>query len=297
MLFRMPGSRDYIGYGRSPPRFKWPGGNKLALSLVFNYEEGSEHSIATDGMIETVGEFGPVDIRTRDIGMESVYEYAQRVGIWRVLNLLRKYDVRGTFYSTAIALDANREAARAIVKDDHEICDHGYSWTEHYRMSVQEERKEIKKSIEVIEKVTGKKPVGFYAREPSPNTVKILKEFKNFIYDSDSYADDIPYFDEDTGMLIVPYAPDSNDFHFQNPMNRFSNSSEFLAYLKDSFDTLYDESNKHSKMMTAAFHIRVIGRAGRIPALEEFLKYVRSKEKVWIATREDIARFWIGKFG
>ena len=288
--------RDYVGYGQTPPKFKWPNGCKLALSLVFNYEEGSEHSFATDGIVESIGEFGPVDVSIRDVGMESVYEYGQRVGIWRILRLLEKYGVKATFYATAMALEVNKEAARTIVKNGHEICDHGFSWTELFRMTEREERDEIRRSINLIEKITGKKPVGFYAREPSPNTVKLLKEFKNFIYDSDSYADDIPYYDRRTKMLIVPYTPDSNDFHFQNPMNRFSTSSEFFSYLKDSFDTLYDESGKASKMMSAAFHVRVTGRPGRLPALDEFLEYVTSKSDVWIATREEIARFWLSKF-
>jgi peptidoglycan/xylan/chitin deacetylase (PgdA/CDA1 family) len=290
-------SRDFIGYGQFPPKFKWPGGKTLALSLVFNYEEGSEHSVVTDDTVETIGEFGSVDIKVRDVGMESVYEYGQRVGIWRILNLLEKYDAKATFFATARSLDVNREAATAIIKGGHEICDHGFSWTELYRMTLEKEREEIKKSVDLIREITGKNPVGFYAREPSANTLRLLKEFKNFIYDSDSYADDIPYFDKETGILIVPYAPDSNDFHFQNPMNRFSNSSDFLSYLKDSFDTLYRESIKNSKMMSAAFHVRVTGRAGRLPALEGFLKHIKNKERVWIATREEIARFWLKKFG
>ena len=289
--------RDLQGYGPNSPKFLWPGGKRLALSIVFNYEEGSEHSVTTDGMVETIGEFGPVDMDIRDVGMESTYDYGQRVGIWRILNLLRKYKVKATFFATARALELNKPAAKAIVIDGHEICDHGYSWTELFRMNEKEERGEIERSIRVIEKIVGKKPVGFYAREPSPNTLKILKGFKNFIYDSDSYDDDIPYFEKETSMLIVPYAPDSNDFHFLNPINRFSNSADFLTYLKDSFDTLYRESARDSKMMSAAFHIRIIGRPGRFPALERFLGYVKSKPDVWIATREEIARFWIERFG
>lgn len=293
----MSSQRDFVGYGYNPPRFTWPGGQRLALSLVFNYEEGSEHSVETDCMIESIGEFGPVDIKVRDVGMESVYEYGQRVGIWRILDLLKKYRVRATFFATAKALQSNREAAQAIIEGSHEICDHGYSWTELYKLNPDEEREEIRKSVKVIEEVIGRKPVGFYAREPSQNTLRLLKEFKNFIYDSDSYADDIPYFEKNTGMLIVPYTPDANDFHFQNPINRFSNGMDFYTYLKDSFDVLYKESTNRSKMMSAAFHVRVIGRPGRIYALERFLKYVKNKPKVWIATREEIAKFWLEKFG
>jgi allantoinase len=289
--------RDFRGYGKDPPEFVWPGGKRLAVSLVFNYEEGAEHSVLTDGMVESIGEFAPVDIKVRDMGMESNYEYGQRVGIWRILDLLKRSGIKSTFYASALALKANPEAAKALVGDGHEICDHGYGWRELFRMSPEEEREEIRKSIEIIEEVTGKKPLGFYAREPSENTLVILREFENFIYDSDSYSDDLPYFSKETKMLIVPYTPDANDFHFQNPMNRFANSNDFLQYLKDTFDTLHEESKTHSKMMSAAFHVRVIGRPGRIRALSEFINYVKNRNDVWIAKREEIAKFWIEKFG
>lgn len=292
----VPYKRDFTGYGDNPPKFIWPGGNRLALSIVFNYEEGAEHSVAEDNVIESIGEFGPVDIPTRDVGMESVYEYGQRAGIWRILRLLKKEGVRATFYAAAKALEVNPGAARRIVADGHEICDHGYRWTELFKMSREEERAEIARSIETIERVTGRKPVGFYSREPSSNTLDILSGFDNFIYDSDSYADDIPYFYKDTGMLIVPYTPDANDFHFLSPMHRFSTSQDFLSYLKSTFDVLYEESAEHPKMMTAAFHVRISGRPGRFPALKEFIAYAKSRSGVWIATREEIARFWIAEF-
>jgi allantoinase len=297
MYFYMALSRDFRGYGKNPPEFVWPGGKRLAVSFVFNYEEGAEHSVLTDGIVESVGEFAPVDIKVRDMGMESVYEYGQRVAIWRILDLLKRNGIRSTFYASALALKANPEAAKAIVADGHEICDHGYRWRELFLMSPDEEREEIRRSIEIIEEVTGKKPLGFYAREPSENTLKILREFENFIYDSDSYSDDIPYFNKETGMLIIPYTPDANDFHFQNPMNRFANSNDFSQYLKETFDTLHEESKAHSKMMSAAFHVRVTGRPGRIRALSDFINYVKNSNDVWITKREEIAKFWIEKFG
>lgn len=288
--------RDFIGYQNQPPHFTWPGGSHLALSLVFNYEEGGEHSIARDNVVETIGEFAPVDMNVRDMGMESVYEYGQRVGIWRILDFLKENNIKATFYATALALESNKKAAQRIMEDGHEICDHGYSWSELYKMDIDSEIEEIRKSIESIENITGKKPVGFYSREPSENTIKILKTFSNFIYDSDSYADDLPYFDTETRMLIVPYTPDANDFHFLYPMNRFSTSGDFFSYLKDTFDTLYNESKESPKMMNAAFHVRVTGRPGRFPALVKFINYIKEKEGVWIATREQIARFWIKTF-
>ena len=150
--------RDFIGYQDHPPDFIWPGGNHLALSLVFNYEEGSEHSVARDNIIESIGEFPPVDMNVRDIGMESAYEYGQRVAIWRILDFLKEREVKATFYATALALEANKKAARRIVHEGHEICDHGYSWSELYKMNMESEKEEIRKSIESIELITGKKP-------------------------------------------------------------------------------------------------------------------------------------------
>ncbi|HEU12726.1 MAG TPA: allantoinase, partial [Euryarchaeota archaeon] len=154
----MPYERDFIGYGKNPPRFSWPGGRSLALSIVVNYEEGAEHSYPMDGIVESIGEFGPVDIKARDVGMESVYEYGQRVAIWRILDLFRRENIKVTFFAVAKALELNPSAARAIVEDGHEICDHGYRWTELYRLTYEQEREEIKKSIELIERITGKKP-------------------------------------------------------------------------------------------------------------------------------------------
>ncbi|MEL9999595.1 MAG: polysaccharide deacetylase family protein [Thermoplasmata archaeon] len=287
--------RDFIGYGKNPPKFLWPGEKTLALSIVVNYEEGAEHSYPLDGIVETVGEFGAVDIKTRDVGMESVYEYGQRVGIWRLLDLFKKEKIKVTFFSVAKALELNREAAKRIMEDNHEICDHGYRWTELYRMTYEQEKEEIRKSVDLIEKITGKKPVGFYAREPSENTLEILKEFGNFIYDSDAYNDDLPYFYQKTGMLIIPYTPDVNDFHFLSPMHRFANSDDFFNYMKDTFNVLYKESKISPKLMNVGLHVRISGRPGRFVAIEKFIKYVK-KYDIWIATREEIARFWIKNF-
>jgi allantoinase len=285
--------RDFVGYADRKFSFRWPGGKKLALSLVVNYEEGSEHSVETDGIVEGIGEFLPVDIPTRDIGNESSYEYGPRVAIWRLLDTFRKHNVTVTFFATALALKANPVAAQAIVEGGHEVCDHGLRWTEHFRFGYEEEKEMIRKSVQVMEEVTGKKPVGFYAREPSPNTLRIVEEMGNFIYDSDAYNDDLPYRSRPGGILILPYTPDANDFHFQSPMHRFATSADFFTYLKDSFDVLREESRASPKMMSVGFHARVIGRPGRIVALRRFLEYAGSFDDVWVATREEIARYWI----
>jgi peptidoglycan/xylan/chitin deacetylase (PgdA/CDA1 family) len=286
-------ARDLVGYGNRKLHFSWPGGRRLALSLVVNFEEGSEHSVATDGIVEGIGEFLPVDLKMRDVGNESAYEYGSRVGVWRILETLKKHEAHATFFATAQALSANRPATDAIVKAGHEICDHGLTWTEHYRFTYEEEKDAIAKSVAIIEELAGKKPVGFYAREPSLNTLRIVQELGNFIYDSDAYNDDLPYRPAPGGILILPYTPDANDFHFQSPMHRFSNSSDFFVYLKDSFDVLREESKLRPKMMSVGLHVRVSGRPGRIVALRKFLEYVRGFDDVWIATREEIARYWI----
>jgi peptidoglycan/xylan/chitin deacetylase (PgdA/CDA1 family) len=284
--------RDLVGYANRKLDFSWPQGKRLALSIVVNFEEGSEHSIVSDGIVEGVGEFPPVDIRTQDVGNESNYEYGSRVGVWRILRLLDEQNVKATFFATATSLELNRAAASAIVSGGHEICDHGLRWTEHYRMGYEEEKQSIKKSADMIEEITGRRPVGFYAREPSVSTIRIVQEL-GFLYDSDAYNDDVPYRYGGDGILILPYTPDVNDFHFQYPMNRFATSTQFYEYMKDSFDVLREEAKSTPKMMTVGLHCRVTGRPGRILALKRFLEYVRGFDDVWVATREDIARYWI----
>ncbi len=286
--------RDMVGYGRHPPKFLWPGGKRLAVSIVVNYEEGSEHSYPVDRMVEGVGEFLPTDAKARDIGNESAYEYGPRVAIWRILDTFAKFGTKATFYATAEALVGNTQAAKAMVEGGHEVCDHGLRWTEHYRYTLAQEKKAIRRSVEIIEKVTGRRPVGFYAREPSVNTVRILEELGNFIYDSDAYDDDLPHRLGRKGILILPYAPDANDFHFLSPMHRFATSADFFDYLRDTFDVLHDEAASSSKMMSVGLHCRIIGRPGRIVALRRFLEYTNSFDDVWFATREQIARHWIG---
>ena len=289
----VPIARDFVGYGRNSPQVRWPDGKKLALSIVVNYEEGSEHSHDVDGIVEGIGEFLPVDIPARDVGNESAYEYGPRVAVWRILETFRNYGAKATFFATATALQANVEAAKAIIEGGHEICDHGLRWTEHYRYTRAQEKKAIAQSVRIIEGLTGRKPVGFYAREPSKDTITILQELGNFIYDSDAYNDDLPYRRDGRGILILPYTPDANDFHFMAPMHRFATSSDFFAYLVDTFDVLHHESLSSPKMMSVGLHCRVTGRPGRIVALRKFLDYVGGFDDVWIATREQIARHWI----
>lgn len=290
--------RDFIGYGRRPPKVTWPNGARLALTIAVNYEAGGERSVIYgDQGPETYGEFaayGPSP--KRDLAMESIFEYETRVAIWRLLRLFRKHGVKATFLATAKTLEANPEAARQIVEEGHEVCSHGYRWIEHYTMSREEELNSIRRAVEAIERLTGQRPLGWYCREPSENTLELLAEVGGFLYDSDAYNDDLPYYVRIGAkpLLIIPYTPDVNDFHYF--ANRFANSSDFLQYLKDTFDVLLEESLENGKLMNVGIHVRISGRPGRIKALDEFLAYAKRFKEVWIARRVDIARWWLENY-
>jgi peptidoglycan/xylan/chitin deacetylase (PgdA/CDA1 family) len=290
--------RDFIGYGRSPPRVAWPGGARLAVTFAINYEAGGERSVIYgDAGPETYGEFATYGAPPkRDLAMESIFEYETRVAIWRLLNLFRRHRVKVTFFATAKTLEANPEAAKEIVKEGHEICSHGYRWIEHYTMTREEERESIRRAVELIQDITGQRPLGWYCREPSENTLELLAEEGGFLYDSDAYNDDLPYYVWIKGkpLLIIPYTPDVNDFHFFS--NRFANAAEFYQYLKDSFDVLLREAEENGKLMNVGIHVRISGRPGRVKALDDFLGYIRGFEGVWIARRVDIARWWLEHF-
>jgi allantoinase len=294
-------SRDFIGYGKDVPKVVWPNSARLALTFVANYEAGGERSVIYgDEGPETYGEFASYGTPPkRDLGIESVFEYETRVAIWRILNLFDEYGVKVTFFASAKTLEANPIAAKEIVKRGHEICGHGYRWIEHYTMTKEEERKAIQNAVRIISKVTGKRPVGWYCREPSINTIPLLIKEGGFLYDSDVYNDDLPYFvtseDSKKKMLLIPYTPDVNDFHYFS--NRFANAEDFFRYMKDSFDVMYKEGLSNPKMMNVGVHVRISGRPGRTVALQRFLEYVKSKKDVWIAPRVDIAEWWIKRYG
>jgi peptidoglycan/xylan/chitin deacetylase (PgdA/CDA1 family) len=292
-------ARDFIGYGLHTPKVGWPGGARLALTVAVNYEAGGERSVIYgDEGPESYGEFasyGPPP--KRDLGIESVFEYETRVAIWRILNLFDRFGVKVTFFATGSTLRVNPEAAKEIVQRGHEICGHGYRWLEHYTLTPKQELESMRSTIKTCQEITGTRPIGWYCREPSQNTIKLLDEAGGFLYDSDYYNDDLPYYINVPGtrkkMLIVPYTPDVNDFHYFS--NRFITSNDFFEYLKDSFDTLYEEGGKSPKMMNVGVHVRISGRPGRTKALERFFDYVHGKEDVWVARRADIAKWWAEK--
>ena len=290
--------RDLIGYGRTPPDPKWPGGARIAVQFVMNYEEGSEYSIPDgDGISE--GQLGEavstIPQGQRDLAMESVYEFGSRVGFWRLYRLFAERDLPATVFGGALALERNPEAAAAMVEALYDICCHGWRWWKHWLLSEEEERASIRTAVASIEKTTGRRPLGWYCRYgPSVNTRRLIVEEGGFLYDSDAYNDELPYWVTVDGKphLVIPYTNEVNDSKFANPAG-FSSGEDFLTYLRDTFDMLYREGETQPKMMSIGLHMRIAGRPGRAASLARFLDYVQEHDKVWICRREDIARHWL----
>ena len=294
----MTAERDLVGYAGKPPPGPWPNGARLAVSVVVNYEEGSERSLAMgDPDQESMTEWGnyPMPPDIRNLAMESMYEYGARVGVWRVLDILADTGVKSTFYACAVALERNPAVARAITEQGHDVCGHGNRWEEYYLMDRDAERRAIRDGYAAIERLTGQAPLGWYCRYgPSVRTRRLVVEEGGFLYDSDSYGDDTPYFVEVLGKrhLVVPYTPDINDFCFWNSPG-FVQAEDFFKYMRESFDTLYAEAAKYRRMMSIGLHPRIVGRPGRVRALRWFIDYARQFPDVWFTTREEIARAWL----
>ena len=290
--------RDLVGYGGRPPSGRWPNGARLAVSVVVNYEEGSEMSYAMgDKSQETMTEWGnyPMPPEIRNLAMESMYEYGSRVGVWRLLEMFRATGVKTTFYACALAFEQNPAVAKAAVADGHEIMSHGYRWEEVFRLTEEQEREHIRLAIESFERTCGKRPIGWYCRYgPSVNTRRLLMEEGGFLYDSDAYNDDSPYFVDVGGkrQLVLPYTPDVNDFRFWNSPG-FVQAEDFQKYIRESFETLYEEAANCPRMMSIGLHPRIIGRPGRVRGLRGFIDYAKTVPGVWFATREEIARAWL----
>jgi putative urate catabolism protein len=289
--------RDLVGYGHQPPQPRWPNDARLALSFVLNYEEGGEQSVlhgdrASEAYLHEVPGIEP-RAGARDLSVESVYEYGSRAGFWRVLRLFRERGLTLTVYAVGMALERNPEAARAMVEAGFEVASHGWRWIDYHAVPEDEERVHVRSAIEAIERTTGSRPVGWYTGRVSPNTRRLVVEAGGFLYDSDSYADDLPYWVTVDGRphLVIPYTLDNNDMRF-SLANGFSHGEPFFLYLRDAFDVLYAEGVSQPKMMSVGLHCRLIGRPGRAAALARFLDYARSHDRVWITTRAEIARHW-----
>jgi len=289
--------RDMIGYGANPPDPKWPGGARLAVQFVLNYEEGGENCIlhgdnASEAFLsEIVGADMLPDVR--HISMESIYEYGSRAGVWRLLRLFKKFDIPLTIFGVAMAMERNPDVVDAFLGAGHEICSHGYRWINYQYVPEDVEREHMQKAIDIIKRMTGERPLGWYTGRTSPNTRKLVMEEGGFHYDADSYDDDLPYWYQEAGksQLVVPYTLDVNDMRFA-ALQGFNSGDQYFTYLKDTFDTLYEEGAEAPKMMSVGMHCRLVGRPGRIAALKRFLEYVTAHQDVWFTRRIDIARHW-----
>ena len=292
--------RNMIGYGSKDPEVNWPKNAKLAVQIVLNYEEGAENTILNgDKYSETfLSEIiGAKPIKDRNINMESVYEYGSRRGFWRLDKLFKEKKVPVTVFGVAMALEKNPEVCEALKNGDYEIACHGWRWIDYQNIKKSIEKKHMKQAIKSMEKIFGKRPLGWYTGRCSPNTRDLIFEDGGFLYDSDSYSDDLPYWEyrRKKKQLIIPYTLDNNDMRFATNQG-FNFGDQFYSYLKDSFDTLYKEGKISPKMMSVGLHCRLIGRPGRIQSLRKFLDYILKFEDVWICKRIDIANHWIKNY-
>ncbi len=288
-------AREYVGYGANPPSVRWPDGARLALSLVLNYEEGSERTFPTDGENETLGELSrDVGGDHRDLATESVYEYGSRAGVYRLLRLFDRYQVRCTCFAAAVALERNPEVAAWLRESGHEPCAHGWRWSEDWRLGYDEQKERIRLAVSSIERTCGQRPVGWYSRwMPTVHTRQLLVDEGGFLYDSDAYNDDLPYYAEVQGKrhLVIPYTLTYNDSRFVN--GGVGGPGDFLDYCVRAIDYLRDESDLAPRMLSIGLHARLAGQAGRASAIRDLLEHVFEKGDVWVATRRQIAEWWL----
>ena len=292
-------TRNLIGYGANPPKVEWPKQARIAISVVVNYEEGSEYStLDGDPRGESLGESpSNVPVGDRDLANESFFEYGSRVGVWRIMNVMDQYNVKGTFFCCAQALEKNPEVGPEIVRRGHEVMGHGNRWEEYYKMDRETERNAINQAVQSITQTTGQRPLGWYTRYgPSINTRELVVEEGGFIYDCNAYNDDLPYYTtvHEQPWLVVPYSLEVNDTKFWR--GELITPNDFFEAAKSCFDMLYEEGDSHPKMMSIGLHCRIIGKPGRAYGLKKFLEYASSKNDVWFATRLEIARWWLDHY-
>jgi len=299
--------RDLVGYGKTPPHPRWPNGARVALQFVLNHEEGAENSVlhgdaASETFLSEI--IGAQAFPMRHLSMESLYEYGSRAGLWRVLRAFEQRQLPLTIFAVAMALQRHPEATAAFRELGHEIACHGLRWISYQLVDEATERGHMAEAVEIIRELTGDAPLGWYTGRDSPNTRRLLVEHGGFIYDADSYADDLPYWTQvetSSGRvphLVVPYTLDTNDMRFAAAQG-FNSGTQFYDYLKDAFDSLYREGDPNGldapKMLSIGLHSRIIGRPARIAALERFLDYVLAHDRVWICRRVDIANHWLAR--
>ena len=290
-------TRDLIGYADQPPAVIWPSEARIAVNFCINYEEGGELCIL-NGDDRSEARLSDVAVESRlggrDLNSESSYEYGSRVGYWRLIKAFTDRGLQATVNLVGLAGEKNPIALRAMIDAGFDLQPHGWRWIDFDSISKAEEERMIQQSIEQVRELTGEAPMGYYAGMPSINTRQIVVDAGSFLYDSDVYNDDLPYWSPDhPELLLIPYSLDTNDSRFGRGERSYQVADEFFTYLKDSFDVLYDEGRTHPKMMTIGLHARLLGRPGRIGALHRFLDYILSHDRVWICRRNDIASYWI----
>ncbi|MGI4721245.1 MAG: allantoinase PuuE [Janthinobacterium lividum] len=297
--------RDLVGYGRNPPHPRWPGGARIALQFVLNYEEGGENCVlhgdpASETFLSEI--IGAQAFPMRHMSMESLYEYGSRAGLWRVLRLFEARGLPLTVFGVAMALQRNPEAVAAFRELGHEIACHGLRWISYQNVDEATERAHMREAVEIMRALTGAAPLGWYTGRDSPNTRRLVVEHGGFAYDADHYGDDLPFWQKvavadgrSVPHLVVPYTLDTNDMRFA-ALQGFNSGTQFFDYLKDAFDVLYAEGDPDGldrpKMLSIGLHCRLVGRPGRAAALARFLDYVQGHERVWVARRIDIAQHW-----
>nr|WP_298376764.1 allantoinase PuuE [uncultured Halomonas sp.] len=293
--------RDLIGYGNKPPHANWPGQAKIAVQFVLNYEEGGENNVlhGDSGSEQFLSEIiGAEAYPARHLSMESIYEYGSRAGVWRILKEFERRGLPLTVFGVAMALERNPDVAQAFKELGHEIACHGYRWI-HYQNTPEDiEREHMQKAIEIFQKLYGEKPLGWYTGRDSPNTRRLVLDEGSFLYDSDYYGDDLPFWTKEKNSqgetqphLVVPYTLDSNDMRFASPQG-FNTGEQFFTYLRDAFDVLYVEGEEAPKMLSIGLHCRLIGRPGRFRGLQRFLDHIEAHDRVWVTRRIDIAQHW-----
>jgi putative urate catabolism protein len=292
--------RDMVGYGSKNLNVTWPNNARIAVQIVLNYEEGAENCVLNGDKNSEVflsEIIGAQPIKGRHINMESLYEYGSRIGFWRLHKLFQEKKIPITIFGVGMALEKNPEICKAIKDANYEVASHGWRWIDYQNVKKSEERKHMKLAIKKIKEIFGERPLGWYTGRCSPNTRDLVFEDGGFLYDSDSYSDDLPYWEirKKKKQLIIPYTLDNNDMRFATNQG-FNTGDHFFTYLKDSFDALYEEGKTSPKMMSVGLHCRLIGRPGRIQSLKKFLDYILRYDDIWICKRIDIAKHWIKNY-
>jgi len=292
--------RNLVGYGSKKLKIRWPGNARLALQIVLNYEEGAENCVLHGDKFSEIflsEIIGAKSIKGRHMNMESIYEYGSRRGFWRIHELFQEKKIPITIFGVGMALKKNMDVCNAIKRANYEVASHGWRWIDYQKVSKYVEKKHMKLAINSIKNIFGNRPLGWYTGRSSPNTRDLVMEEGGFLYSSDSYSDDLPYWEKKgkKKLLIIPYTLDNNDMRFATNQG-FNTGNHFFNYLKDSFDVLYEEGKKNPKMMSVGLHCRLIGRPGRIQSLKNFLEYVQKHKGVWICRRVDIAKHWIKNY-